>query len=662
MCGIAGIIDLRGERTVDPGVVEAMSAAIEHRGPDEDGFLFRRGIGWANRRLSIVGLADGKQPIFNEQGDVAVVFNGELFDYPEKKAFLEERGHLFQTSCDTEVLVHLYEEYGERMLEHVRGQFAFALYDERNRKILLARDRIGICPLHWARRGDQVYFGSEIKAILASGEVTPEVDPRGLDHIMTFFAMGTRRTAFKDIQAVHPGSYLSIDLREDGAAAAVRERVYWDLDFPDQGEEYAPQNQSRLLEEFEDVFRRAVDIRLRADVPVVGYLSGGVDSTSVIAMASKLRGRAVPTFTIKITARHLDETERALLAARTVGSTPTIVTADSAAIARAYPRLVLASEAPVMDTSCAALYCLAQEVRRQGFKVALTGEGADEALAGYPWLKTNRLMGLLDVGPVKISNAIRRAFLKLTAPHIPWSNVQRIQRIVGGPLASVDLYGLVSLSRSHFYTDEMYSRMEGHIAYEDLSLNLDRMKHWHPLNRSLYLGYKIMLAGLLMNHKGDRPAMHNSVETRYPFLDENFVDFCAKVHPKWKLRGLGRDKHLLRLLAGRMLPSEIADRPKAMFRAPFANTFFDEPPAFVDQLLSPESIRRTGYFRPEAVETYRRTYADYRWGSGRRLTLEMGLTGVMATQLWHHLFMGGGLCELPRWTAPPVARPLSAVG
>lgn len=659
MCGIAGVVDLAAKRPVDPEMLERMALAIEHRGPDEDGYHLVPGLGLASRRLSIVGLSDGRQPIFNEDKSVVVVFNGELFDYPEKKAELTQRGHKFRTHCDTEVLVHLWEELGEGMLDRLRGQFAFALYDARQRALILARDRMGICPLHWARRGDWLYFGSEIKAILASGAVEPEADPRGLDHIFTFFAMGTRRTAFAGISAVHPAGYLKIQFAADGPAK-VTERRYWDLDFPDRGEEYDPGDRARLLEEFREVFFRAVEIRLRADVPVVGYLSGGVDSTSVVTAATKVRGAPIPTFTIKIDTPRLDETKRALMAAKVIGSTPTIVTCDGWAIANAYPKLVVAAEAPVMDTSCAALYCLAEEVRRQGFKVALTGEGADEALAGYPWFKTNRLMRLFDFGSFRPSNLLRRGFLKLSAPHIPWSNAEKVQKLIGGPQAAADLYGLVSLSRSRFYTRAFYDAMDGHIAYEDLDLDLERMRRWHPLNQSLYLGYKTMLPGLLMNHKGDRPAMHNSVETRYPFLDEDFVEFCAKVHPRWKLRGIRRDKHLLREVAGQWLPKEIASRPKAMFRAPFANTFFERPPVFVDQLLSRDSLRRTGYFDPERVRLFRESYQQFRWGSGKRLTLEMGLTGVMATQLWHHVFLGGGLCELPTWTAPAPRVPAAA--
>jgi len=639
------MIDLTGQRPVDTKSLARMAAAILHRGPDEGGFHVERGIGLANRRLSIVGLKDGKQPIFNEDKSVVVVFNGELFDYPEKRAWLTSLGHRFATSCDTEILVHLYEEFGERMFDHLRGQFAFCILDRRRRTLLLARDRVGICPLHVAQRGDWLYFGSEIKAIHASGYVKPEADPRGLDHIFNFFAMATRRTAFKDVSAVLPGTYLRIELPSDGRAATPVERRYWDLDFPDAGEEYNPRSDDEAVRGFMERFHRAVDIRLRADVPVVAYLSGGVDSTTVALTASRIRKAPIPLFTIQIPA--LDETDRAMMAARLIGVDPTIVRCDSAVISNTFPEIVQASDCPVMDTSCAALLVLAKEVHRQGFKVALTGEGADESLAGYPWFKVNRLLRLFDVGSFQPSNWLRRAYIKLFNRRVPWANAKRIQAMVGGPQAQLELYGLVGMSRFKLYSQKMWDSLGGHFVYEDLPMNLDRVKKWHRLNQSLYLGFKILLPGLLMNSKGDRPAMHSSLETRYPFLDEDVIDYCAKIHPRYKLKGITRDKHLLRLAAAKILPPEIADRPKAMFRAPFANTFFDALPPWASQLLSPESLAKTGYFDPQGVAACRDTYTQKRWASGRRLSMEMGLTGVMTTQLWHHIFLGGGLCDLP---------------
>ncbi|MEM7192676.1 MAG: asparagine synthetase B, partial [Pseudomonadota bacterium] len=277
MCGIAGFIDLAGKRMPDQAVLQRMAGALVHRGPEDSGFLAAPGVGLAHRRLSIVGLEDGRQPIYNEDRTVAVICNGEFFDYPERRAELEAKGHRFATHCDSEILVHLYEEYGEGLFPFLKGQFAFALVDLTRGIVLLARDRVGICPLFWSRQGDAVYFASEIKGLIASGAVRPEADPRGLDHLFTFFALSSRRTAFKGVQAVEPGHYLKIDLPRGPGLASPVERKYWDFDFPDWGDELDGEAE-QLTDSFQEVFDRAVDIRLRADVPVVDYLSGGVDS------------------------------------------------------------------------------------------------------------------------------------------------------------------------------------------------------------------------------------------------------------------------------------------------------------------------------------------------------------------------------------------------
>lgn len=301
MCGIAGIIDLNGQRPVDPMVLERMGEAIVHRGPDEFGYLREPGLGFASRRLSIIGLDDGRQPIYNEDRSVAVVYNGELFDYREQRAQLENRGHRFRTSCDTEILVHLWEDHGEDMIRQLRGQFAFALVDLNQRLVILARDRVGICPLFWAKRDGWLYFGSEIKALLASGRIDPQVDIRGIDHIFSFFGISSRRTMFRDVSAVYQGSYLKIALPTGSDThSSIDERFYWDLDFPDANEEEDPKDPADLVEQFGDVLSRAVDLRLRADVPVASYLSGGVDSTTVAALASRAKKTPIDTYTIQI--------------------------------------------------------------------------------------------------------------------------------------------------------------------------------------------------------------------------------------------------------------------------------------------------------------------------------------------------------------------------
>lgn len=659
MCGIAGILDLRGRREPDKSALEAMTERIFHRGPDEDGFLFAPGIALGQRRLSIVGLADGQQPIYNEDRTVAVMYNGELFDYPEQKAALESKGHVFKTHCDTEIFVHAYEEYGEAFFEHLHGQFAFCIVDFKQRKILLGRDRVGICPLHWARRGDWFYFGSEIKAILASGQVNAECDPRGMDHIFTFFAMGTRRTMFEGIQSILPGHYLRIQFKENDEPAEITEHQYWDLDFPDRGDEYDPENSETLIDEYEAAFQRAVEIRLRADVPVVSYLSGGIDSNIVLAMVSKIRGQGVPSFTIRIP--KLDESQRAADTARLVGSPHTIVHCDDQVVSDTYPKLVAAADCPVVDTACAPLYCLAGEVRHQGYKVALTGEGSDESQAGYVWFKTNKIMRWLDVGGFRPSVGISRFVRKFTGPRSSFGELSRIDRSYGGPYAQSEMYNFVSLARHRFYSQDTKDRLGTHLAYEDLPFDIKKIHRWHPLNQSLYLGYKTMLCGMLLNHKGDRVAMANSVETRYPFLDDDVIKLSCRVHPKWKLRRARFDKYLLRRMASRYLPPEMAMRPKKMFRAPFADSFFRNAPPFVRQLMSEESLRKTGYFDVAAVRQDFNRYVDKN-APKTKFFLEMGMIGVLSTQLWHHLYLGGGLCDLPqRDPQPKVDRPATAV-
>jgi asparagine synthase (glutamine-hydrolysing) len=541
VCGIAGLVDLYGRLDADLPTLARMADALVHRGPDEAGFFRAPGIGFASRRLSIVGLADGRQPVWNEARTVVAVFNGELFDHHEQREALQAQGHSFRSSCDSEIVVHLWEEYGEAMFERLRGQFAFALYDKQRRQLILGRDRVGICPLHYSVRNGWLYFGSEIKAILASGRVPARADVLGLDHIFTFFAMPSRRTAFEGISALGPGRYLKLAWNDADEAAEISEHTYWDLDFPDHGDEYDPPGE-QLVDEFDATFNRAVELRLRADVPVTGYLSGGIDSAMVLAVASRHRSQAIPSFTVKITHPRLDETSRAMAASRAIGTRPTVLRCDSAALAEAYPRIIEAADCPVVDTSCAALLLLSGEVNRQGYKVALTGEGSDEALAGYPWFKFHRLLRLMDCGRFRPSSLVSRSLRQM----VSWAqgcsgDVRRIDRLLNGPHAQSDFYHAVAMSRRRFYSDEMFTALDGRLAYDDLELDLERMRRWHPLNQSLYLGYKTMLPGLLLNHKGDRVAMANSVETRYPFLDEDVIALCSRAHPRWKLRGVRRE-------------------------------------------------------------------------------------------------------------------------
>jgi asparagine synthase (glutamine-hydrolysing) len=649
MCGIAGILDLAGKRAIANGIVQKMTQALIHRGPDEEGYFQGPGVALGSRRLSIVGLADGQQPVFNEDRSVAAVFNGEFFDYLEKRAELEARGHRLVTHCDTEIIPHLWEETQEGFFEQLRGQFALALWDERRHRLVLGRDRFGICPLYWTRQSEWLLFASEIKALLASGLVTARPDRRGIDHIFTFSALPGPITCFEGVQLLPPGHYLQVIPGNDhGVAPGISERAYWEMDFPDCGDEDRGGNPRTLVDRFEQIMLQAVEKRLRADVPVGAYLSGGVDSSLITALACHFKGPAINTYTIRVDSPELDELNAANLVARHIGTKPPVVQEFGASdVLNTYPQLIQAAEAPVIDTSCAALLQLAHRVHVCGQKVVLTGEGADEWLIGYPWYKAAKVLGFLDLLPgLPLSDLARRTFLRLNSvPQYSPGFRRGVEESVGGPNAWIDAYGLLGLSKLRFYAAPMRAVLEKFNPWTDLQIPLQRAKRWHPLNRGVWVAARVTLAGHLLQAKGDRVAMHSSVEVRYPFLDEEVFDFLARLHPHWKLRGF-RDKHLLRLLAERWLPPSVYRRGKAIFRAPLDSFHIEPEPAFVAQLLSEESLRRTGYFDVAAVHHWRRAFRQMRAGSLPRLSVEMGLTAVVATQLWHHLFMGGNLAEL----------------
>jgi asparagine synthase (glutamine-hydrolysing) len=635
-----------------------MADRIIHRGPDEDGYLERPGLGLASRRLSIVGLYDGRQPIRNEDGSVSVVFNGEFFDYPERRRDLEARGHRFRTHTDTELIPHFWEDHQEAMFEHLHGQFAVACFDQRRRRLVLGRDRVGICPLFFSRQdagGEWLLFASEIKALLASGMVTPRPDLRGIDQVFNFIAVPGPATCFAGVELLQPGHYLSIDLPA-GKPATIANRTYWQIDFPPMGDEIDG-DEKTLVDGLEERMLAAVDIRLRADVPVVSYLSGGIDSSIVVAMAAKIRGKPIPTFTIQVLDPRLDETSQAAVVSRHIGSTPVVVPIGDREITKTYAELIRAAEAPVIDTSCAGLLLLARAVHEHGYKVALTGEGSDEWLAGYDWFKLNKVIGLLDRTPgLRVGTGLRTLGARMLGiPQESMDYVSDVKKRLGHHAAFQELYGFFSLARERYYSKATKEALAGTTPYEALEAPLERMKSWDPVNQGLYWGARIHLAGHLMSSKGDRIAMNSSVECRYPFLDDGVIDYLNRLHPRWKMRGL-QEKYILRRLGERYLPYEVAWRKKGMFRAPLDSFFAKNMPAYIDQLVSPESLRKTGYFDVDAVTLWANRVRNGQVSFLRRAAVESGLVGVVATQLWHHTFVDGSLCDLPSgWQTPALA-------
>ncbi|HEV7866786.1 MAG TPA: asparagine synthase C-terminal domain-containing protein, partial [Chthoniobacteraceae bacterium] len=486
----------------------------------------------------------------------------------------------------------------------------------------------------------------------ASGMVPARPDRRGIDHVFTFMALPGPRTCFEGVQLLSPGRFLRVTGDSGRGDAEVRERAYWEMNFPDSGDEEGGDDPKKLVDDFEKVLLHAVEERLRADVPVGAYLSGGVDSSMIVALACHLKGPAINTYTVSVDDTALNELSAANLSAQHIGTKPPIVQdfRHSDAL-ETYPKLIAAAEAPVIDTASAALLQLAGRVHANGQKVVLTGEGADEWLVGYPWYKAHKLISYLDAVPgLRLSGMARRAYLRAAkVPHFPETWRQEVENSVGGNNAWIDSYGLLAISKLRFYGEPMREVLAKHNAWLDLDFPLERARRWDPMHRGIWIAARVLLAGHLLQGKGDRVAMHSSVEVRPPFLDEDVFDFLAKLHPRWKLRGF-RDKHLLRLLAERWIPKKIARRQKVIFRAPLDAFHIEPEPPYVGQLLSQESIKRAGYFDNAEVQRWRKGFRNMRAGSLPRLSVEMGLAAVVATQLWHHEFMGGGLADLPEWS------------
>jgi asparagine synthase (glutamine-hydrolysing) len=484
--------------------------------------------------------------------------------------------------------------------------------------------------------------------------VPAEPDLRGIDHIFTFSALPGPITCFKGVQLLQAGHYLMVRPGgKSGTTPSITDRAYWEMDFPDRGEEERGENAKSLVDRFEHLLVNAVEERLRADVPVGSYLSGGVDSSVIAALACHVKGPAINTYTVRVDAPDLDELDAANLVARYIGTKPPIVqnfrTEDAL---NTYPRLIHAAEAPVLDTSCAALLQLARRVHSCDQKVVLTGEGADEWLIGYPWYKAEKILNFLDVIPrFPLSDWFRRGYLRLhNVPQYSARYRRAVEVSLGGPNAWIDAYGLLAISKLRFYAPALRDVLLNHNAWADLQIPLDRAKRWHPLNRGIWVAARVTLAGHLLQAKGDRVAMNSSVEVRYPFLDEEVFSFLASLDPRWKLRGF-RDKHLLRLLAKRWVPPSVYHRQKVIFRAPLDSFHIEPEPPFVGQLMSEESLRRSGYFNVEQVRHWRHAFRQLRPGSLERLSVELGLVGVVATQLWHHLFIDPELAEIPSLTA-----------
>ncbi len=591
MCGLTGAMDLRGERPISADVLDAMTATLTHRGPDGGGRFLGDGVGLGFRRLSIIDLEGGDQPIANEDGTVVLVCNGEIFNYRELRVGLEAKGHRFRTRCDVEVLVHLYEEHGTRLLAKLNGQFAFAIYDRARRRLFLARDHVGILPLFYAQTPEHFVFGSEIKAILQHPGVERAVDLTGLDQVLTFPGLVSPRTMFRGVSSLEGGHYLLVG---DGEVRKVR---YWDLDYPLEGESAAAAPDQRAIATLRDLLAQAVRYRLQADVPVGFYLSGGLDSSLIAALIHESSPPARPhSFAVAFPGADIDESRYQRLMAEKVASRHHQTDFEPSQVADSLRRVVLHAECPVKETYNACSLALSRSARRAGVKVVLSGEGADELFAGYLGYRFDR-------AGQRGGHGRGRGLDSLLEDEVR-------QRLWGDPGIFYERdYDTWRETRLELYSPELRAALPDFDCLNFPLVDTGKLRGRHPLHQRSYLDVKLRLADHLLGDHGDRMAMANSVEARYPFLDVNVVAFAAAMPPRLKLHGFV-EKHALRQLAQGLVPQEIIQREKFGFRAPGSPSLIRQNLAWVNDLLSYERVKRQGYFAPEVVERLKATYGQ----------------------------------------------------
>lgn len=630
MCGLAGVARRR-PYGVSAELLARMADAIGHRGPDAFGVRADDRVGLAHVRLSVVDVAHGQQPMGNEDGSVLTVYNGEIHNYVALRGELAACGHVFRTTCDTEVLVHAYEQWGEGMLDRLNGQFAFAIYDRRTGSVFLARDRFGILPLYFAERAGDLYFASEVKGLFASGEVERALDPRGLDEVFTFWAACPPRTPFKGVRALEPGCWARW---RDGRLELHR---YYVLDFPSAAVEPAG-----AVATLDDLLRSSVELRLHADVPVGAYLSGGLDSSIVCALAASGSPHQLRTFSVTFDDPQFDESAFQQSVAAAVRSRHAVWRITQGDIARVFPEVVRHAETPFLRTAPAPLYLLSQLAREHGIKVVLTGEGSDEVFLGYELFKETmvRLFCLRQPGSAWRPRLFDRLYAEL-APQGRTGDFWRHFFLNCGsgddPLFSHLPRFRTTARIKRFYTEEFRAGLGGFDALAELRdrLPADFMQ-WSPLGRAAYLEMTTLLSPYLLSTQGDRMAMAHGVEARVPYLDHRLFEFAAGLPARSKLRGL-QEKEILRRWATRVLPPAIARRPKLPYRAPDVPAFFGaEPPEYVAALLEPGSLRRTGIFNPVAVSALVRRC---RAGLATRVWESQALVGILSTELWHRALL-----------------------
>ncbi len=639
MCGIAGIFH---RSDPDKPVLEEslvnMLSVIRHRGPDESGVYLHRNIGLGSVRLSIIDLASGQQPLSDNSGDYWIVYNGEIFNYIELREELTALGYSFRTSSDTEVVVQAYAHYGSACLQKFNGQFAFAIWNKATGELFLARDRVGIRPLFYASHNGSFYFCSEIKGLFENPELPREISRQGLAQVFTFWTTITPATPFEGVLELPPGHCMTV-----GPQGSKVER-FWELNFPEQGRAREV-TLAEATEEFEALFRDSVRIRLRADVQVAAYLSGGIDSSVTTSFIKDVEPGVLNTFSIGFSEKDFDETSYQQEAARYFNTQHTAYTCTPEEIAGNFINTVELAEYPILRTAPTPMYLLSRKVREQGIKVVITGEGADEMLAGYNIFKEMKVRRFWARQP---ESRLRPLLLTRLYPYLPAirdANPSALKMFFGFRLGDVSNPFYSHMLRWHntsrirtYFSEELRSGLGDYDPLAEVDHVLSRGFHSSgDLARAQFLESAIFMSGYLLSSQGDRMAMGNSVEGRYPFLDYRVIEFCASLPDDLKLNGLN-EKYLLKKGMRGRIPESILKRSKQAYRAPITSSFFGPgAPQFVADMLAAERISDFGMFDPSRVDLL---VAKMKTGKNISEVDNMAVTGILSTQLLHHLFIG----------------------
>jgi asparagine synthase (glutamine-hydrolysing) len=616
-----------------------MTKTLDHRGPDDRGFYANNTIGLGQTRLSIIDLEGGKQPIFNEDRSLCVVFNGEIFNYIELREILKKKGHKFYTRSDTEVIVHAYEEYGNDFLHHLNGQFAIALWDSKKEELLLARDRIGIRPLYYSTLPDgTLLFASEMKTILAYPGVPAEIDPHGLNQIFTFWVNIPPRTIFKNIYELPPGNFMKISKKNISVIS------YWDLDFPLMTEyEHKPINYyaNRVAELLYD----AVAIRLRADVPVASYLSGGLDSSIITSLAKRCHSNDLKTFSVAFSDPNYDERAYQTKMVNYLNTDHRVIEVSNENIDEVFSDVVWYAEKPMMRTAPAPLYILSRLVKDNNIKVVLTGEGADEIFGGYNIFKEDKVRRFWAKNP---ESKLRPLALSLIYPYINDSvkSGQKFWQLffkqnlknTNNNFYSHQIRWKNTAQLKKFFTQNYQEQFNESKLNDELNVYMHPdLEKWHPFARAQYLEMSLFMPGYLLSTQGDRMMMGNSIEGRFPFLDHRLIEFASTIPPHYKMKVLD-EKYILKTTFENILPKEIRTRDKQPYRAPISICFSKGHSNLASQLLGEKEIKEFGYFDNRTVSLLKQKFERIQ---KEKISVrdDMAIAGIVSTQLLHHHFV-----------------------